>query len=202
MPIGSPQAAHRAAASILSESRFHSPPVPNPLHGALVWVGRALADPFNALGRGVASIGASFPGGVAGAWAAGGVLLIAAIALLAARRTRTRLGREAPQAQRNMRITPAQLERDAAVAERAGHWDAAVRLRFRAGLLRLGERLELASTDTIPNHAIGNAVHSARFDALAARFDEVAYGGQQATAADAESQRREWPELLVDAGRR
>ncbi len=202
MPLASPEAARRAATSILAEGRFHAAPVPHPLHGVLVWVGRALSDPFRALGRGVDSIGAWFPGGVAGAWAAGAFLLILAIGSLSVRRARTRLGRTPQQARHSARVTPAQLEREAVVAEGAAEWDAAVRLRFRAGILRLGERLELGPTDTTPNQAIGEIVRSARFDSLAARFDEVAYGGQLATAADAERQRRDWPELLGEAGRR
>jgi hypothetical protein len=202
MSLGSPEAARRAASSILGEDRFHSPPVPNPLHGALVWVGRALSDPFNALGRLVTRIGASVPGGVAGAWAIGALVLIVAVALVARRRARNKLGAESQPARQARRAGPAELERDAVLAEAAARWEEAVRLRFRAGILRLGESLELASTDTTPNQVIGQIVHSARFDSLAERFDEVAYGGHQATAADADRQRREWSQLLVDAGRR
>jgi hypothetical protein len=199
MPIGSPEAARRAAASILAEGRFHASPVPHPLHGVLVAVGQALTDPLQALGRLVGQIGAWFPGGVAGAWAAAALLLIAAVAALARRRARTRLGGEPSAVARSRRVDPAELEREAALAEGTARWEEAVRLRFRAGILRLGERLELDSTDTTPNHAIGELVHSARFDSLAARFDEVAYGGQAATADDAERQRREWREVLVEA---
>lgn len=201
MPIGSPEAARRAASSILAEGRFHVSPVPHPLHGVLVSVGRALSHPLHAFGRLIDRIGNWFPGGVAGAWAAAALVLILSVTFLAWRRARTKLGAEPSSAARVKRVGPAELERDAALAEGAGRWDEAVRLRFRAGILRLGARLELASADTTPNHAIGELVRSARFDALAARFDEVAYGGQAATADDAERQRREWPELLVEAAR-
>jgi hypothetical protein len=202
MAIGSPEAARRAAESILAEGRFHQSPVPHPLHGVLVWVGRLLSDPLGALGRAVTRIGDWLPGGVAGAWAIGALVLVTAVSLLARRRARTKLGGELQLGGRAKGFGPAELERAAAVAERAARWEEAVRLRFRAGVLRLGERLELTSTDTTPNQAIGELVHSARFDALAARFDEVAYGGQEATAADADRQRREWSELLVEAGKR
>jgi hypothetical protein len=205
MALGSPAAAHRAAMAILAEGRFHQPPVPDPLHGVVAWVGNAVLDPFNAIGRLVSHLGRDFPGGVAGVWAVGGALLMFAVWLLFVRRARFQLG-QALDLDSTLagvrRQTPAELERQAAIAERAQHWDDAVRLRFRAGILRLGEELELTSTETVPNHMIGRLLRSRRFDSLAERFDDVAYGGGAATAADAEQQRSEWPELLNEAGRR
>ena len=203
MALGSPAAAHRAAEAILAEGRFHQPPLPDPLHGVLEWVGRAITDPFGAIGRLVSRLGRHFPGGVAGVWAVGAAILLVAVGLLAMRRTRTRIGRSLEFSGGEVRrATPAELERDAARAERGQRWDEAVRLRFRAGILRLGERLELASTDTTPNHTLGRRLGSERFDALAERFDEVVYGGAAATAADAEQQRHDWPELLIEASKR
>ena len=179
MPLGSPEAARRAASSILAEGRFHQPPVPNPLHGVLVWVGRVLSDPLDAVGRLVTRIGDAVPGGVAGAWVVAALVLITAVGLLALRRARTRLGHGSEPTGRARRLGPSELEREAVLAEGAGRWEDAVRLRFRAGILRLGERLSCASTETTPNQVIGEIVHSARFDSLAARFDEVAYGGRR-----------------------
>jgi hypothetical protein len=203
MALASPAAAHRAAAAILAEGRFHQPPVPDPLRGVAAWVGNAVLDPFNAIGRLVVHLGRVFPGGVAGVWAVGGALLLFAVWLLFVRRARFQLGQALDELSVGIRLqTPAELEREAAIAERAQDWDDAVRLRFRAGILRLGEKLELASTETVPNHMIGRVLRSRRFDSLAERFDEVAYGGGAATAADAEQQRNEWPELLSEAGKR
>jgi hypothetical protein len=203
MALRSPQAAHRAAAAILAQGRFHQPSFPDPLRGLFSWIGNALVDPFNALGKLVAHLGKVFPGGVAGVWAAAAALLLCAAWLLVVRHARFQLGQELEAIAGDVRRdTPASLERAAHAAEQAQHWDEAVRLRFRAGILRLGQRLELPSTETIPNHVIGRLLRSRRFDSLAERFDEVAYGGGAATAADAEQQRREWPELLQEAGPR
>ena len=200
--LGSPEAAHRAARAILAEGRFHQPPVPDPLHGVLEWVGHAITNPFGSIGDLITRLGKDFPGGVAGVWALGAVILLIAVGLLAMRRARTQLGVALELAGgASHRETPAELERQAARAERGERWDEAVRLRFRAGILRLGERLELTTTDTIPNHMIARRLQSRRFDSLAERFDEVAYGGGTATAEDAEQQRKEWPELLSEAGR-
>lgn len=202
MALGSEAAARRAAEAILSEGRFHQPPVPDPLHGVVEWVGRAVTDPFNAIGRVVVHIGRIIPGGVASAWAVGAALLLLAAWLLISRRARFELGQALEELGAGRPETPAELEREAARAERARQWDDAVRLRFRAGILRVGEKLELASTDTVPNHVIGRLLRSPRFDSLAERFDEVTYGGEAASATDAEQQREGWPELLRELGRR
>lgn len=201
MALG-PAAAHRAAEAIVAEGRFHQSPMPDPLHGVVSWVGNAVVDPLDALGRLFSHLGRVFPGGVAGVWAVGAVLLLAAVWLLLLRRARSQLGRVMDELAGARRETPYDLERAAALAEGAQRWDEAVRLRFRAGILRLGEKLELTSPETVPNHMIGRLLRSSRFDALAGRFDEVAYGGGTATEADAERQRREWPELLGEARRR
>ncbi|HEX3618417.1 MAG TPA: hypothetical protein VHU61_17860 [Solirubrobacteraceae bacterium] len=202
MALGSPAAARRAAAAIVAEGRFHPSSVPDPLHGVVTWVGNAVVDPFNAIGQLIARLGRIVPGGVAGLWAVGALLLLLGVSLLFARRARYQLGQAFQELGIDHRQTPAELEREAAAAERAQRWDDAVRLRFRAGILRLGERLELGSTETVPNHMLGRLLHSRRFDSLAARFDELVYGGGSATAADAEQQRREWPELLDETVKR
>jgi hypothetical protein len=203
MALGSPEAAHRAAEAIVAEGRFHQPPVPDPLRGVVKWVGNAVLDPFNAVGKLVDRLGRIFPGGVAGVWAVGALLLLLAVWLLVVRRASSQLGEALDELVGSARPdTPGELERRAVLAERAQHWDEAVRLRFRAGILRLGERLELPSTETVPNHVIGRRLRSRRFDSLAGRFDEVAYGGGSATAADAEQQRDEWPQLLREARER
>lgn len=202
MALGSAAAARRAAEAIVAEGRFHQPPVPDPLRGVVQWVGNAVTDPFNAIGRLVVHLGRVFPGGIAGAWAFGAALLVFATWLLISRRARFQLGQVLEELGGVRRQTPAELEREAALAERAQRWDEAVRLRFRAGILRLGLKLELPSTETVPNHMLGRLLNSRRFDALAERFDEVTYGGGTATAADAEQQREQWPELLRETGER
>jgi hypothetical protein len=195
MPLGSPHAARQAAQSILAEGRFHSSSVPDPLHGFLVWVGRLVSDPLTGVNSVVNRLGSSFPGGIAGLWVAAAVLVLVLAGAFAARRARTRLGRPQPGRAR-ARQRPSELERAADRAEHEGHWDEAVRLRFRAGLLRLGERDGVHYPETTPNHSLARRLGSEPLEQLSSRFDEVVYGGDQATAADAERQRRTWPEVL------
>jgi len=95
---------------------------------------------------------------------------------------------------------PVALERDAHRAERQERWEDAVRLRFRAGLLRLGARREDLHPDMTPNHVVARRLGSEPLERLSARFDEIVYGAADATAEDAEAQRRDWPEILRGGG--
>jgi hypothetical protein len=200
MVLGSPQAAQDAARSILSESRFRSSGVPDPLHGVLVWIGRAASDPLNALGRLVDRLGSSFPGGAAGIWVAAAVLVLIVTAMVTIRRARTRIERtQTADAVRGPRL--ADLERAAERAERDGRWEEAVRLRFRAGLLRLSERDGIPYVETTPNHSLARKLGSEPLEGLSRRFDEIVYGGDEASPDDAERQRRAWPEI-IGSGRR
>jgi hypothetical protein len=200
MALDSSTAARQAARSILSEGRFHSSSVPDPLHGVLVRIGQLVDDPLSAVGRLFHRLGSVLPGGVAGAWAAAAGLVIVLTGGLALHRARTRLA-NTETASEVAHPLAGDLERAAERAEREGRWDEAVRLRFRAGILRLGELDGYRHTDATPNHSLARMLGSESFDQLTRRFDEIVYGGQEATSVDAEAQRRAWPELIAERGR-
>jgi hypothetical protein len=193
--LSSSGAARRAASQILAEGRFHQPHVPRPLHGLLAALGSVLQAPLRGLDSLVATIATVFPGGVVGVWA-----LFAALALAVGVAVSTRVARRGPAATASPRATAtqsaAELERLAAAAQDAGRLDQAVRLRFRAGLTRLSDGTTLAGAPTRPTIEIARALGSPPFDALARRFDEIAYGSSPATAEDVDQQRREWPQIL------
>jgi hypothetical protein len=195
-------AAQRAARAILAESRFHQPGAPRPLHGALVAIGKFLEAPLSGIERLADDLATVSPGGIAGVWVAFALALAAITVALACRRARARL-RGARQAQDDPggAERAADLDRAASGAEREGRLEDAVRLRFRAGLAALSERAAIPSARTTPTREVARRLRSARFDALAERFDEIAYGHDSATAADVEHARRDWPEIL-DAGAR
>lgn len=201
MALGSSQAAHRAAQSILSEARFHSSSVPDPLHGFLVWLGKAASDPLGGVNSVADRLGSSFPGGISALWVAAAILVLVGTGVFAVRRAKTRLGATQPLTS-GPRQRPAELERAAERAEREGRWDDAVRLRFRAGLLRLGERDGARYAETTPNHSLARTLGSEPLEELSSRFDEVVYGGDEATEDDADRQRRTWPEVLAGKERR
>jgi hypothetical protein len=96
---------------------------------------------------------------------------------------------------------PAELERAADAAERAGELDVAVRLRFRAGLLRLGQRGAIDYRPSVTTNEVRGVLGSETFDELARTFDAVAYGGRDAATPDVDAARREWPRVVAGAAK-
>jgi hypothetical protein len=187
------------ARAILAESRFHSGPIPRPLHGLLHAVGRALESPLQALEELVSSLAVDVPGGSITVWAALAAAVLVLTAVLATRGARRSLrdhdgedaragGARAPRA--------GELERDAMAAEAQGRHGDAVRLRFRAGLMRLAERELVDGAPSMLNAEVARALDSEHFDRLARRFEEIAYGGREAGAEDVRVARREWSSVL------
>jgi hypothetical protein len=171
------------------------------LHGFLEWLGRRLhflVRYFDWLARHV-------PGGTNVLWAilAG---LVVGLAVFAA----TRLARRSSLHDRSgagvwargeRPEDPQALERLAEEAERRGDLEVALRLRFRAGLLRLGRAHVLVLRPSLTTVEVRRALRSRRFDALARSFDEVVYGRRSPGAQDVADARTEWPLVLEEARR-
>ena len=192
-------AARRSAQEILDRRAFHPPEVPRPLEGVL----RRLGQWLEPLGR---------PLGAAFRWLtaeperflplAVGVVLGAAVMALVVGRRRMPLG--AGPGGRHLASRsddPVQLERSADEAERAGDLALAVRLRFRAGLVRLDRAGVLHLRPSLTTGAVTRAVPSETLVRLAADFDEIAYGGRPAEPGDVTSSRTGWPRVLAEARR-
>ncbi|WP_445147713.1 DUF4129 domain-containing protein [Baekduia sp. Peel2402] len=193
-------AARAQARDILAEDRFHAGKShEGPLHGLFSWLGDRLDD----------LVGGA-PGDSTFGW-----LILAAIALAAAaavatwlggrrrRRAaaaaggRTPLGLDAATAT----ASPTELERRALAAERDGDLDAAIRLRFTAGLLRLDAIHAIDLRPSLTSGDVGRAIESSHYDDLAATHDAVAYGGHHATDTDTSTARETWPEVVREARR-
>jgi Domain of unknown function (DUF4129) len=193
-------AARHQAASILHGSRYRGSSVPRPLHGVLQALGNGLQSAGHAISRAVDAVGSHLPGGAPVAWAilALGVLVLAALVGRLAAGTvaqgRVRRDRAATAAA----ASAADLLDGAHAAERAGDFTLALRLRFRAGLVALAERGRVRSPASLPSGELSRRLSSEDFDALAHRFDEVAYGGGAAGAQDVEDARARWRELLKE----
>lgn len=199
-----PAAARQLARQILSEGRFHEPTVPRPLHTALREIGHALESPLNGVEEFVNSIASSTPGGAPVVWVVLGlavVLLGAALARHGLRRTAREDAAASGGAGRPALVRAADLEREAAAAERGGRFAEAVRLRFRAGVLSLSEKDLLRSAPGMVNAQLARSLRSSAFDRLAGRFDEIAYGGAEADEHDAELARDGWTRVLEEARR-
>lgn len=91
---------------------------------------------------------------------------------------------------------PSELEREAHKAAQDTDFATAVRLTFRAGLLRLDERGRIRYWPGLTSAEIAELLASAEFEALARRFDEVVYGHRTATAVDYANARQGWDKLL------
>src|SRR5207253_4249275 len=129
-PLGNPQGTVRA---ILSERRFSGSDVPRPFHRPLSWLGGELRRAYDWVSRWL-------PGGRLSFWtlAAAAIVLLAATAAVRMGRRRSALLVEGGGARvRGRSEDPRELERAADEAERGGDLERALRLRFRAGLLRL-----------------------------------------------------------------
>jgi len=187
------------ARAILEQTRFHSGPIPRPLHGLLHAVGSALESPLHALEELVSSLGALAPGGTTTVWAVLAAVVLALSTLLATRGARRALREphgSGAAAGAGAPLRASDLEREAAAAEAQGRNAEAVRLRFRAGLMRLAEHELIETAPSTLNAEVSRALRSERFDRLARSFEEIAYGGREADTEDVVASRREWSRLL------
>jgi hypothetical protein len=160
---------------------------------------------FVTLGDWLESFTAVLPGGAATGW----LVLVAVVAVATAvvvrairrRRAAARVAGpgDVPGA---AQLGPAELERRALEAERAGDLDAAVRLRFAAGLLRLDAIHAIDLRPSLTSGAVGRTLRSEHYDDLAATHDAIAYGGRHAADDDAAMAREQWPVVVGEARRR
>lgn len=181
------------ARRILDGDRYQEREVPRPLRGVLRWIGERAQD----VGEPVGDL-LSTP---AGAVTAVAVVLVGAAILAgmaARRRNRTHEAAEVRR-RRAHRADPAALDREAVAAERDGDLSTAVRLRFRAGVLRLEEAGAVAVRADTTTRRVVASVPSPALAALGRTFDEVAYGGRAAAADDVDAARREWPSIVARA---
>lgn len=195
-----PDAARSAAQHILADRRYRSSSTPRPLRGPLRWLGDRLESVFAPIGRAFERV----PAVVWLAVLAGVIAFVVWIVV----RARRRIGARVPFVKAISSSPdgdgedPDALERGADEAERDGDLARAVRLRFRAGLLRLGDRGAIRYRPSVTTGEVRHALGSPRFDDLAGTFEAVTYGGRDAERPDVDTARREWPHVLEETGRR
>jgi Domain of unknown function (DUF4129) len=185
----------REAHEILGERRFHGAELPRPLQGPFEWLGERI-EPAIAW---INDLGARVPGGPIALW----TILAAGVLLAAGALTGTTIRRRALAIERARAAAlpttddPRALEREAEHAERAGEWERAVRLRMRAGLLRLDRRNVIVYRPSLTTGEVARTLDSPAFSEVGERFDAIAYGGRPAEREDAEHARRAWAEVLA-----
>jgi len=194
-PLDDPTAQVR---DILQEERFHGGDAPGPFRGFVDWL-RDLAP-----GNPVGWLDDLLPGGRSVVWIALGTLLFGVGYLLARFFLTRRIAVSEATAHAHAPATddPKALERRAAEAEAAGDFEAALRLRFRAGLLRLDQRGAIAFRPSISTHEVRRALRSSDFDELSGTFDDVVYGGREPRTDDVAQARERWPDVVSHARER
>jgi hypothetical protein len=204
-PAGDGRAASRArqqARDVLAQRRFRPSAVPAPLRSLRERIGDWLRRPFEDAFRWIAGW---LPGGASLLWVLLAALVLGAAGALATRagaRRRMAAGAAAGREGGRERVSAAQLLRDAVRAERSGDLDAAIRLRFRAGLLELDDRELIELRPALTNRELLREVPSPTLAGLVDEFEAVAYGGQPAEADDVRSARDGWPRVPEEAGKR
>ncbi len=188
------------AREILAEKRFRGSQLPRPFAGPLRWLGERLAR----LRRLFDDLAIRTPGGAPVLWLVIAALVITAVVLLVRRSIRAGAGAEgrAGRTRTGAREDPRDLERDADRAAAAGAWEAAVRLRFRAGLLRLDAREAIEYRPSLATWEVAAALRSPAFERVGADFDAIAYGGREAHEPDATASREGWQRVLSELGTR
>ncbi|HUF82955.1 MAG TPA: DUF4129 domain-containing protein [Acidimicrobiia bacterium] len=192
-----PDDARRQARDILDERRYQPAKVPRPFEGVLEWLG----DRLRPIGELLDDALSSAPGRLL--LIAGFVALVAVVATVIARR-RGRAGTAAGRrggrgGDAEESLDPARLEREADQAERRGELDRALRLRFRAGLLRLDDVGAISFRPSLTSGQVARRLRQPAFDDLAITFDWVAYGGRRASPDDVRVARERWPRVLAEA---
>jgi hypothetical protein len=192
-----PRDASGEARKILAGRRYRGTSLPRPFHGVLQWLGRKLdfvRRAFDWLAR-------RLPGGGWSVWAILGAIVVGAAAFVATRLAR----RRAAHAVAAMRTAatggtdPRELERLADEAEQRGELELALRLRFRAGLLRLARARAIPPRPSLTSGEARRILRLAEFDRLARDFDEVVYGGREPQPDDVAAAKTAWPRVLEKA---
>lgn len=184
------------ADKILSGREYQFRRTPAPFRGILQTLGRWLKPVFDAVERFFDVIW----GNPASQIATAAVLLILFVLVARTVASRRRVqavsrsfGRASGRAE-----DPAALDAAAEAAEQRGAFDLALRLRFRAGLIRLERAGRITAVDRRPTGALAEAIGSPPLARLGERFDAVAYGHEEATVDDIDTARSTFAELLRD----
>jgi len=195
-----PDAARRVAEDILADPRYHPRRTPRPFAAFFERLGELIVDPVIRFFR---SIGDLLPDVGSTPWLAlAAAVIVAAVVItvrLSSARGRQRSAGGRGSAHDEDGLKPEELERRADEAERRGDLDTALRLRFRAGLVRLDKAGVVRLRPGLTNFELRRALRSGAFDGLANDFDEVAYGGRPATSADVTTARSTWPAVVTTA---
>ncbi len=195
---------------ILSKAPFRTTPshTPRPLAGVIHAIGQAADWAFGRplrwiLHHVLVHIGHGFKSAFGGFWPVVLGILALGVGLLVGTLLIRRRGRiSAERGTGQWSAGPGEdvgvLDRRADEAEAIGDHESAVRLRFRAGLLRLKTSGLISEYTSQTRHQLSARLDSPTFDALARRHEMIVYGRAPATSFDAVTARDSWPRVLAE----
>ena len=208
VPVTRDAAAERAAARrIVAQDRYQPDEIPRPFRGPLEWIAdrlEPLGNAIDAIFRWIASVFSAAAGGVAGGaatiWTLIGLVVVTIVAIQT-KKVVERRGRAGPRGDAHAFAgdrgdDPRDLERRAATARAAGDHELAVRLLFRAGLLRLARARAIPARRSLTTGEIRRLLGSPAFDEIGTSFDAIAYGRRPATESDSDAARTGWSDVL------
>ena len=188
--------ARAEARTVLDQGKFEDAEIPRPFRGVLDEIGERLRPVGDWLGELLNDISGGRPE------LALAVLLIigAAVAAFFARKVISRRARRALRAREHdlaaERLSARELEEQADAAEARGDLESALRLRFRAGLVRLVEARLVPARASLTSGELTELLRSKEFEEVAATFDAVVYGGRPARPDDVQRSRSGWTAVL------
>ena len=196
-----PALARRQAQEVLEGGKFAERDIPRPFKGVLDAIGRGLRR----IGDWLYELADDITGGNP-RWLLWGLLAVAALlgANLARRliRRRVRSERERRSLTIDEDLDPRDLERSADEAERDGRLEEAIRLRFRAGLIRLSRAQLIPAQPSLTSGDIARHLRLRSFEEVAATFDQVVYGRRRPGPEDVARSRAGWTTVLDETRRR
>ena len=189
------------AREVLDGSKYQERDVPRPFEGVLDAIGDVLRPVWNWVYELADDVTGGRPELLLGLLALVVVMLAAVLASrIIQRRARAARDEEAPVDPHWGPGAP-ELESLADAAEREGRLEDALRLRFKAGLVRLAEAGAIPGRASLTSEEIARYLDLRAFEEVAATFDEVVYGRRAPAPDDVDRTRRGWAAVLAARSR-
>ncbi|HYO46138.1 MAG TPA: hypothetical protein VEY33_05560 [Gemmatimonadota bacterium] len=200
-PSISSEQARQEAGDVLTQGKFKERDIPRPFRGILDEIGERLRP----VGEWFVELANDLTGGRPEWLLALLAAIVVVVSILVARRIIHKRTRDAVDRPRTGLDTAGldarELESQADEAERNGLLETAIRLRFKAGLVRLAESGAIPSRASLTSEEIAEFVRSRDFEEIAATFDEVVYGRRAPAQADVVRSGTGWAAVLRSRSR-
>lgn len=200
-PAAGADGATAVAREVLDGSKYRERDVPRPFEGVLDAIGDVLQPVWNWIYELADDVTGGRPELLLGLLALVVVVLAAVVARRVIQKRARAAGDEESSVDPRRGPRAAELESRADAAEREGHLEEAIRLRFKAGLVRLAEAGAIPGRASLTSEEIARYLDLRAFEEVAATFDEVVYGRRAPAPDDVDRTRRGWAAVLAARSR-